>query len=305
MAAFTAGELQVASFRAEASFGTIQTGAMTIMGLPVSYGPTTDMKGVYTVIPGSLSFGDYHSEAWEMGFKASMLIRTALWKAFYALYAMGATTGTTTGHLDSFSSKFDIFQTTHNYDIYSGCMINTLKISASKPGAEILYDIDVFAQYQYPSRANSVLNTLQNVTTGAAASDPATALVRWTTPVYANIGGAGASLIYPEKWSILVDNHLRREPGNITGYDEAEYQIPIAIHQGERDIILEMTLLSKDRTWANARINGTVITTVQFTIDGDTVTLTTGYIEPNNFPETKQEINTETVRIKFKSIVIS
>lgn len=304
MAQFTAGELQVASFRAEAAYGTIQTGAMSLIGLPETYTPTSDLKGVYNVIPGSRAFGSYHSEGHEYGFKAKLKTRTTLWTAFFALYGLGAAGGTT-DHIGSFTALLDMLQTTHNYDIYPGSKINKLNISAARPYSEILFDIECFSKYQYASRGNKVLNTLQNVTLGDSATDPATAMIRWVSPVYINIAGGGDTLIYPETWNLTIDNHLSRENGLVVGYDEGNYQVAVSLNEGIREIILEMKLIAQNRTYWNARLNGTLITSVQLTIDGSVITLGTGYIIPNEFPESKQDLNTETVKIKFKTITIA
>jgi len=306
---YTAGEIKKFFYVPEIYYGTTPTTALTWGGEASSFKPSTDFHPAFHETSGSRSFGEHTRDATDVGFNVKCLARAVSggynWTNLWAVYTFGSTTALTE-HLGSFTAQTGkLVGSSHYYDFYNGCKINSLTINADAPGKPFIFDADVFCRY-VTQKTSKTLTGLQSVTVGSDPSDITTAILTWKGILQINIAGGGLVNWYPRSWKLTVDNHLGREEGNILGADSVKYSLSAyQLSEGVRDIIFEATLPAQNETYTAAKIADSAVTSLTLPIDAKTITLTGGVWQANDFPEFKHDLNEETVRIRFKSLTIA
>ena len=193
----------------------------------------------------------------------------------------------------------------HAYQIMNGNKINKLTLSCEGPGQVIDFDADINCQWSEIDTDKAV-TTIQAVTLGAEPATVGKICHIWSGLSQRNIAGAGLVTWYPQKWKLIVDNHLTPQSGNKQGADTNWYPVTVGLDEGVRDIIFEADLVSDSQTYHNMIKDHTLMTSVTIPIGSTyTITLSNGYAEPGNYPSYKQALNTETVKFRFKSLTIA
>jgi hypothetical protein len=312
MPVITTGELMRLYWLAEATYG------VTPSGSPLTWGSELESVKDDTVTDrefhnysGSRSFTATTRGPWKCGYTAKCRARKASggydWTKFFALNGFGALAALT-DRLPSFSTQIGIKQVTtgtaYQYFLYNGCKMNKLVIGSTGPGKEITFDASVMSRFVSYSTSKTFAG-LQNVTVGADASDMYTDTLSWTGVLYRIIAGGGNVAFYPRDWKLTIDNHLEMEPGNLLGADSSYYQIANTIEEGNRDITFEATIPAIDQTYQTAKRNGSFIDAVQIPIDAKVITLSNGYMTEDDFPEYKQAVNQETIKVSFKTLTVA
>lgn len=307
MGQYTAGELDALYYIAESVYGTTPTGAQVFGGDLISLKPDVSMGKQYVVQGSNRSFGTVTKGPYKAGFKAQLYNRAAVsWRTLLAAYAFGSTTGLT-DHLGSFSALIaKKVGANYFYNMYNGCKINALKISAEKPGEAFVFDLDVFAQWVTPSTSKTFAG-LQAVTMGAYPAEPAKPIDTWLTGVQINIAAGGLAAFPIKRFSLTVDNHMSRQPDLKTGADSVQYPLEAgqAINEGERDIIFDYSIDSSNETCTNSKLADQAITALTIKIGSYTTTLSGGVWEANDLPEIKQALMEEGGKIRFNALSIA
>jgi hypothetical protein len=309
------GEVRRLYFSAESTYGTSLTTALTYTGVPVSIKPKVNFNVEEEFVTGSRGFNSVSRGPYEAGFsysgKAQAVSSAYDWTKFFALYAFGATSGiqdgtTTYGRLGSFTAEVGKTQgATSYYNLYNGCMIDELKISADAPGKAIMFDAEILAQY-VEANTTKTYAAFQSIVIGADPTIVTTAILTWKGILQINIGAGGLTNVHPTKWSLTVRNNLQREPGVKTGNDAVKYPLAaIDISEGKRQIIFEMTLPAKNETYTAAKLANSAVTALTIPIDDETVTLAGGIFVADDLPELKQDLNEETVKMIFNGLTIA
>ena len=309
----TAGEMKRLMWIAESNYGVTPTGAL---GLAAEYYSIKDDSD-FAVVPHWLGSNRSYTSTTRGPIKAGFTVKAVAransvspaynWVNFFALNAFGATTGLTE-HLPSFSSVVDIQEVTggtvHDYFLFNGCKINKLVIGATDPGKIVTFDATVLARLPTWS-ASKTFAGLQAVTVGADPSAVTTDPITWSGILQYNLGGAGLANWAPRKWSLTVDNKLVVEPANLLGADSANYSVANTLEEGQRDIILDVTLPARDQGLQTAKRLGTAMTAVTIPIGDKVITLTGGTFQANDYPEYKQDVNEESAKIIFQNLTIA
>ena len=310
MAQYSPGELDKFYYVPEVAYGTTPTDALTWGCDILRCKPKINPNKEFHRLSGSRGWGAVVKGGWDIGFDLEGLAHVASgaydWTKLWATYGMGSTTGLTT-HLGSFTgqvSKTVAAATT--YDYFNGCKINKLTISSDGPGKLIKFKAEVMCRW-VEEDTDKNLTGLQTVAVGANASDISTAVLTWAGVSQINIAAGGLANWYPRKWELVIDNHLERHPGNITGADSADYSLTYALSEGDRDIILTATLPYEGETYTAAKKASSTITALTLPIDNETMTLSTGefMVEDEDWPEYSHALMDEQVRISFKSLTIA
>jgi hypothetical protein len=300
MATYTAGELKSLNWVNESAYGTIPTAALSWGGDIVSLTPSIDMKVQYLTASGSRAFNTTTKGAYDVGFSVKARARANatpyFWYNFWMLYGCG-TTATTADHLGSFTAQVaKLVGASPYYNYFNGCKFNKFSINYVSPGEPIILEGDIWAQYVTPD-TDKAMTGIQAVTVGADAAEQTGAVLTWSAVSQVNIAAGGLATWYPKTMKLTVDNHLERQYGHI-----GTYPVAIALTEGPRDIILEVTLPHNNETYTNAKLAGSAVTAVTLPIDGGTLTLGDGVWEANDFPELKHDVMEESSRIRFKTI---
>lgn len=309
MTAYTAGEIMPFDYVPEVTYGVTPTSALTWGCETIAIKGATDLKKQFIHLPGSRSFGATMTGMYEVGFNLKGYSRLTSggydWRNLWAHFAFGSTSGLS-DHLDSLTGQIGVnIASNYAYDFYNGAKINKLTMSSTATEKAILFDADFFAQYM-TKKTSKVLTGLQALTVGANPSAITTALVTWTTDPKINIAGGGLTTFRPDSWSLTVDNHLDRRPGNIVGNDTNKYPVCSGLDEGQRDIIFECKLPLEAETYSSAKLAGSAVTSlVLYDIDTWDITLANGEFEANDFPELKHQVNDQTLKIRFKSLTIA
>ena len=258
------------------------------------------------------TYTDVTRGGWEIGFALEGLAHaesgTYDWTDFWGVYGWGAATELAR-HLGSFSAQVGkAVGSSRYYDFYNGCKINKLTIKCDGPGKLIQFGADVMCRW-VTQDTDKTFAGLQSVTVGANPSDITTAVLTWTGASTINIAGGGATAWYPRKWELVVDNHLERMMGNMTGADSNQYSVTYALSEGLREITFTCELPYEGETYTAAKLASSAITAIKITIDSTAtapkvLTLTTGelMVDGDDWPEYKHELMDEPVRIKFKTL---
>jgi hypothetical protein len=250
------------------------------------------------------------TDSWDAGFSVKAVAQTVSggydWRQLWALYGMGATTGLT-DHLGSFSAQTGkTVGGTHKYNLYNGCKINKLTMSSERAGAPIMFEADVVAQW-FAASTTKTYTGLQSVTVGADPTTISTPLLCWSGALQRNIAAGGLVTWSPNNWKLTVDNKIKRHYGNIQGADAAWYSLAVALPEDEREIMFECTLPHEDETYIAAKMADSAMTAITIPVGAQTITLSNGTIllEDSDFPEYKQALMEEIVRVRFPTLSIA
>jgi len=313
---YTIGEVRRLYYVAEATYATTVTSSLVYAGLPVSIKPKSNFKIEPEYVQGSRSFSTAGRDGMvEMGFsyqgKAQAVSGGYNWKNFFAVYGFGSLTGiedgsSSYGRIGSFSAIIGITQGINTYyNLYNGCVIDSLKISCDEPGKAILFDAEILAQY-VDYGTSKTFTRLQSVTVGADPTTITTDILRWAGNIQVNIAAGGLTTIYPSKFALTVKNNITREPGNRTGADAVIYPVAIDMTEGAREIMVELTLPRKSQTFQNAKIANSAITALTIPIGVNTITLTGGVFAADDLAELKLDSPLdETVKMIFNGLTIA
>jgi hypothetical protein len=296
-------------YKAESSYGTIPSNALVWAGTmrSITPSPLTDRSPEFITLPGSRGYGEAIPGTFKYGFNVKCLSRRTAhdWTVFWAAFGLGAANGVA-AELPSFLAQIALVNgAVTSYNFFNGCKVNKLSISGDKVGEKLIFEADVMAQWCTVGTSKTITG-IQSVTVGADPSAVTTGVLTWDSAITYNLGGAGAVAWSPSKWKLSVDNHLVPQMGNRTGADAAQYVCPVAMHEGGRDIILEVTQPRLDEAFQNAKLAGTAMTAVTIVIGTKTITLSNGDFEANDLATADQENSLEeTVKIRFKGLSIA
>lgn len=311
----TTGELRRLMWIAETVYGTTPTSAL---GWASEYYGIKD-DGNLDVLPQYIG-GDRGFQTSTRGpFKAGYTLKGVSrvysaspaynWTDFFGVHAFGAAQALA-DHLPFFSTVVDIQEVTgstiHDYFLFNGCKINKLEIGGTDPGKILTFDAVVMARWVQHS-ASKAFTGLQSVTVGADPSAPASGNpLTWSGILQYNLNAGGLTNWAPRKWKLTIDNKLIGEPGNVFGADSTYYPLfANTLEEGPREILLELTLPARDQTWHNAKRAGLPVTAVKIPIDLTApsgyqyINLANGIFKADDFPDYKQDLNEETVKILF------
>jgi len=307
MATYTAGELSSLNYVAESSYGTIPTGALSWAGDIISFKPSVDYSTEYLYATGSRTYNATARGMVRAGFNVECRARADAspynWEDFWAVYGLGAESTTAT-HLGSFTASLHkLVGANYYYNVYNGCKMNKFSIQGTEVGRELVFGADVMSQYLSYSTSQN-LTQVQTVTVGANAAEQAGATLRWNSICQINIAGGGLANFFPKTWKFTCDNHLDSQPGHRAN-GATNYDVPIAIDEGIRELTFEFSIPHGSETYTNAKILDSAITALTFKVGTKTVTLGTGSLVSNDLPELKHDLMEESVTIKFKTIAIA
>jgi len=314
MAQYTAGEMKTLLYVPETNFGITP---------PVGTVPTltwgancADLKGKFNkhhafhpIEVGRSNF-QATTDSWDAGFSVKAVAQTVSggydWRKLWAVYGLGSESGLT-DHLGSFSVQTGKKAgASERYNLYNGCKMSKLTISSDRAGAPVIFEADVLSQW-YASSSSKVYTGLQALTLGADPATIATPLLCWSGASQRNIAAGGLATWFPMGWKLTVDNKIKRHYGNLQGADTNWYSLTAALPEDEREIMFECTLAHEDETYINAKMAGSTMTAITIPIGAQTLTLSNGTIllEDADFPEYKQSLMEETVRVRFPTLSIA
>ncbi len=312
MAQYSPGELKTFYYVPEVTYGTTPTDALTwgcdLVSLKPRVNANKDFHSTESSTNGT--YGAVTRGGWEIGYTMEGLAHVASgsydWFDFWAVYGLGSATACTR-HLGSFTAQVGKTVSSSNYyDFYNGCKINKLTISCDGPGKLIKFSAEVMCRWVTQDTDKTIAG-LQAVTVGANASDITTAILTWTGASQINIAAGGLTTWYPRKWELVVDNHLERMMGNVTGADAGQYSVTYALSEGLREITFTCDLPYEGETYTAAKLASSAITALTIPVDNETITLSTGelLVDGDDWPEYGHKLMDEPVKIKFKSIGIA
>lgn len=304
--AHTAGELAMGTYRAEASPGVIQTGALSYIGLMQSLKNDSDDQGNFVNGPGSRGFSLFERGPYKKGFTIKYHAPAhgawGDWLDFFGTYVLGSKTAPT-DHLGYFS-YINYVTSRSKYEIYTGCKANKGTLTFLDYGRFIEIEVQCFA-LAHLIKSSKTLTDYQAVTIGADPTAPTEAKLFWNTGHQINVAGGGLGAFWPKRATLSIDNKLEREPGIKTWADATKYPTSLEHHEDDREIVYDCELIMKDDTWDGRKEAASLITALTIPIDDDTITLANGYIVPNNFSELEQKLGNDKVQIRFPTLSIA
>lgn len=316
MAAFTAGELKRLYWLEESNYG------VTLASTELKYG--ADLTSFNNGAEPNQEI-EQHADSrayapascvitrMDHGFKLKQAqVRAPIsgydWTKPLLYGAMGSAGGfSALGRLPSFSMLTGLTAgATSHYSIYSGCKVNSLSMSCERAGGRVMFEADVMAQYLARTTALA-LTGFQSKTLGSLGAIPAAAVLQWKAPFVITPSGGSARTVYPEPWTLRINNNLQRAGGAVTGADSNVYTITEQLHEGKAEIELEMKLYLEDLTAINEMLENTAVTSVSTVIGGKTITLGSGHhkVDGNAWPELKQDVMDQTLRFRFSTMTVA
>ncbi len=314
MAQYSPGELKKFYFVPEVTYGTTPTDALTWGCDLVTLKPSVNANKDFHMLESSTygTYGAVTKGGWEIGYTMEGLAHaesgTYDWTDFWGVYGWGSATALTR-HLGSFTAQVGKTVSSSNYyDFYNGCKINKLTIKCDGPGKLIQFGADVMCRWVTQDTDKTIAG-LQAVTVGANPDDITSAVLTWTGTSTINIAGGGATNWYPRKWELVIDNHLERMPGNITGADSAQYPVTYALSEGLREITFTCDLPYEGETYTAAKLASSAITAIKIPIDSTAttpkvLTLSTGelVVGGDDWPEYSHKLMDEPIKVMFKTL---
>lgn len=314
MAQYTAGEMKTLLYVPEASYGVTP---------PVGSVPTLtwgancmNLKGKcnkhHNFMPIEVGRSNFlaTTDTWDAGFNVKAVAQTFSgaydWRQLWAVYGWGSTSGLA-DHLGSFTAQTGkIVGSSHKYNLYNGCKISKLTLSADRAGAPFVFEADVIAQWMTPSTSKAYIG-LQEFTLGADPTAIATPVLCWSGASQRKIDGVNLETWYPKDWKLTVDNKMKRHYGNIQGADDAWYPVATAVPEDEREILFECTLAHESETYTQLKLDSSEVNEITIPIGTETIHLFDGTIllEDEDIPEYKQGLMEETIRVRFPRLTIT
>jgi len=305
--AYTAGELGVATYEAEASYGTIPSTTRVWLGETKELAPLSNYNNEFHILPGARAHGAVtQSDIAAIGYRLRYLDRLGSeWHAFMGVYGLGYTKGgSLSEHLPDFTMAAKIDAATDSYQVYSGCKVNVARIIGVKPGAALEFEVEAMAQWWQEKNSRS-LTGMQTVTLAADPAAKTTDLTRWKGNCQLNIAAGGAQNLYVKDFRLTVTHGLERVPGIKTGADSNPYAVAVGLNEGPKSILFEGNIVTDGQTFANSKADDDVLTTLTIPIDDETLTLSTGRWVRDDMPAYAQQINNETLKMRFQSYAIA
>jgi len=296
----------MATFRAEAVAGTIQTGARSWVGSSARLKNDRDGNADVIILPGDRGFGAVQygpdKNGCTLEFHGKGASTYGDWRDFIGLYGFGSRDGVTAS-LGTFTLVVYITSRA-KYEVYTGCKINKVTITGVGPGKLLEFSVQIYAQDHSIETALAITD-IQAITIGAAPTEPTSSLLFWKNNIQINLAGGGLATKFFQKWSFTLDNHLDRVEGVKTWNNGTFHQQTVEIHEGEREMIFEGSLKLSDGTWDSAKIAHSVITALTIPIDDDTITLSNGEIMPSEFTDIQQKVGEDQITVKFPTSSMS
>lgn len=298
----------------EVTYGTTPASSLVWGCDVVSFKPRVNANKEFHISQNATygTYNDVTRGGWEIGYTLDGLAHaesgTYDWTDFWAVYGWGSST-TPARHLGSFSTFVGkAVSSSWFFDLYNGCKINKLTISCDGPGKLIKFSADVMCRW-VTQDTDTTFAGLQAVNVGSDPSDVSTAILTWTGASTVNIAAGGAVAWYPRKWELVVDNHLERVMGNISGADSNNYSVTYALSEGPREITFTCDLPYEGETYTAAKLASSAITAIKIPMDSTAtapkvLTLNTGelVVDGDDWPEYAHKLVDEPVKIKFKNL---
>jgi hypothetical protein len=313
MTTILGSEVKRAYWSAETNFGVTTTAALKALGdvfdFSSNFNPNPEEDSIENRAFTKIGFGVN-----ELTFS----LKSKVWQRdgvvfvpedFWALYALGETTGRSTdGRLDSFSLVTKKANSAGTwYALWNGCMVDSLSIAAPGVGKALIYELGCRAQWMSLSTTKAFTG-LQAVTVGADPTLPTTDYDRWngTLPTV-NYGSGAINVAGTIDWNIAIKNGLGPEWYKKTGstlnpyvaenFDEGEFECVVEINRWHREELHLVQMLARVTTGI----------TLTLPINGKTWTLSGGYVPGGTMPDMKsgKDPLRESIKLKFNAISIA
>jgi hypothetical protein len=311
--AYVPGELRPLYGVKEVSYGVTPTSTLDYFGELISASPAIDPNQSVEHWSGSRSYAPASCvfERWDPAVRVTVEPRVNMtgydWLDGLMEGALGKVTGTEPlGRLPSYSMLLELTQgTAIGQYLMNGVKINQLTLSVDKPGGRIKLEAELFGQYLTKIGAARAVTGLQNLTLGANESAPTTLPLQWKAPVTINTGTARN--IYPQNLKFTLKNELSRQGENKTGADSQNYAVTGQLHEGRRDITVEVELYLEDLVIFDELLANKSIASLSTQIGGDTITFQNGHyiVGTDAWPELKNDVMTHSVKMRFSAIALS
>jgi len=294
----------------EITYGNTPATALSYTGEIARLAMDCNFNPELVYIQGSRIFGASYRGPYDAGFTYKAWCRANSgsplwnWTDFWAKYGIGSATAPTLT-LPTFSALTGKSVGANNYyNLWNGCKVNKFRIACDKPGTAMEFEFDCLAQMvEWDTDRN--FSGLQLVAVYASdPTPPTTNLVTWRGNLTIDLGG-GAVTICPSKFSLTVQNNLKREYGTRVGNDAVSYPVALHLQEDKMELVVEMTLPHGTETYNLAKSAGTAITSLTLPVDNKTITLTGGVFAANDFPDYSQAPSEENVKMSFSNIAIA
>jgi len=310
MTGYTAGELKRMYYVPEVTYGTTPTAALTYGGAILRMTPKVNMamerhwlgdtQGYTQVTRGPYKAG------YELEYYAHVDSGAYYWYNFAAVYGLGAAAAFA-DHLGSFTTQFMKYvNPTYYYDFYNGCKINQLDLLFNKPGQPIVFKADVKSQFLTLGTSKTMTGLQNGVVVGANPTDIATNLLCRNGISQINLGAGGLVNWYPKTMALSIPRNLEPVEGVKLGADSVNYPLEVLqLDEGQREVTLTCDIRYGNTTYKAAKLAGTAITALTIPIGNQLITLANGDFAADDFPEERQAIRDEPLKMHFKALTIS
>lgn len=315
MTAYAPGELKRLYWLDEVTHGTTPATAPQYGGEVQSVTPSFEPHQSFEVLSDAKQFSPAACvfEQIDAGFKIRSYARINAsgydWRDPLLRGALGAVGGISAlGRLPSLSFLIELTRsTTYGRYLFNGCKVDKLVLTADRPGAKLLFEADVMAQYMTKCTGSppATVAGLQSLTLGTYEAVPTSALLQWKAPFTLNTGTPRT--IYPQNWKLTIENHLVRQGESKTGADAAQYALTGQLHEGVQDVTFEADVYLEDLAAFDEMLANQAITSLATTIGGYTVTLGLGryVVDSGALPELKQDVMTQHLKMKFSTLTVA
>jgi len=310
---YVPGELRPLYGVKEVSYGVTPTSTLDYFGELISASPAIDPNQSVEHWSGSRSYAPASCvfERWDPAVRVTVEPRVNMtgydWLDGLMEGAMGKTMGTEPlGKLPSYSMLLELTQgTTIGQYLMNGVKVNQLILSADKPGGRIRLEAELYGQYLSKVGAARAVTGLQSLTLGSNESTPTTLPLQWKAPVTINTGTART--IYPQNLKFTIKNDLARQGENKIGADSLNYAVTGQLHEGRRDITVEVELYLEDLVIFDELLANKAITSLSTEIGGDVITFQSGHyiVDGSTWPEWRNDVMTHNVKMRFSAVALS
>lgn len=311
--AYVAGELRPLYGVKETEYGKTPAGALDYYGELISATPNLEPNQSVEHWSGSRSYAPASCvfERWDPALRVQAQPRVPAtgyeWMDGLVEGALGLATGTEAlGRLPSYSMLVELTQgAAIGQYLYNGCKVNTLSLSVDKPGGRVLLDAELHASYISKVGAGRAVTGLQALTLGAGEAPPSSPPLQWRAPT--TLVAGSSRTIYPQRLKVDVANNLQRQGGSVPGANSAGYSITTGLHEGRREITVEVELYLEDLVIMDEMLANQAVASLSTVIGGKTLTLQGGHyiVDGGAWPELRHDVMTQTVRMRFSSVAVA
>lgn len=311
--AYVPGELRPLYGVKETNYGVTPASALDYLGELLSATPNIEPNQSVEYWSGGRSYAPASCvfERWDPALRVQVQPRVPAagyaWMDGLVEGALGLTSGTEAlGRLPSYSMRVELTQgAVIGQYLYNGCKVNSLTISADKPGGRVLLDAELHASYISKVGAARAVTGLQALTLGAGEAPPSSPPLQWKAPT--TLVAESSRTIYPQRLSISIANNLQRQGGSVPGADSAGYSLTTALHEGRREISAEVELYLEDLVIMDEMLANQAVASLSTVIGGKSVTLQGGHyiVDGGAWPELRHDVMTQTVRMRFSSVAVA